>query len=173
MEKFLKLNLYLKKLLIYFIPIIIILFFIFLNLINASIDRNNLFFNQNNFWFDKITNYVGTYKLMKIAANEDLKNIIEDIDNPFEGKNDAIKEGKRHYVLKGCAALHCHGPKGSGSGGPALNKGVFKHSDGSTYALAYIITNGIPGTKMGAYGATLKDEEILKLIAYIRSVTKK
>ena len=47
------------------------------------------------------------------------------------------------------------------------------HSDGSTYALAYIITNGIAGTKMGAYGSTLKEDEILKLIAYIRSVTKK
>ena len=46
------------------------------------------------------------------------------------------------------------------------------HSDGSTYALAYIITNGIAGTKMGAYGSTLKEDEILKLIAYIRSVTK-
>ena len=99
--------------------------------------------------------------------------IIDDIENPFEGKNDAIKEGKKHYVLKGCAALHCHGPNGKGSGGPALNKGVFKHSDGSTYALAYIITNGIAGTKMGAYGSTLKEDEILKLIAYIRAVTKK
>ena len=49
---------------------------------------------------------------------------------------------------------------------------MFNHSDGSTYSLAYIITNGIAGTKMGAYGATLKEDEILKLIAYIRAVTK-
>jgi len=111
--------------------------------------------------------------IINIAAKEDLHNIVDDIENPYEGNKEALKEGKKHYVLKGCAALHCHGPKGSGSGGPPLNKGTFKHSDGSTYSLAYIITNGIAGTKMGAYGSSLKEDEILKLIAYIRSVTKK
>ncbi|MAH88975.1 MAG: hypothetical protein CMJ06_02885 [Pelagibacterales bacterium] len=173
MEKYLKIYLIFNNKIIYSFLFIITLCFVFINLINASIDKNGLNVRDDFFWFDKITYYVSTYKLIKVAANEDLNNIIDDIENPFEGKNDAIKEGKKHYVLKGCAALHCHGPNGKGSGGPALNKGVFKHSDGSTYALAYIITNGIAGTKMGAYGSTLKEDEILKLIAYIRAVTKK
>ena len=154
-------------------PITAFVLFVVINLINASIENDNTFLNKSDFWFDKITKYVGTYKLIRIAANEDLKNIVNDIENPYENNNEAIKEGKKHYVLKGCAALHCHGPNGKGSGGPALNKGVFAHSDGSTYALAHIITNGISGTKMGAYGSSLNEDEILKLIAYIRSVTKK
>ena len=172
MQKNIRNNIKIKSGIAIYLPTVAFFVFVFINIINASIDNNNLFSNKD-FWFDRITKYAGTYKLLKLAANEDLNNIIEDIKNPFEDNTEAIKEGKKHYVLKGCAALHCHGPKGKGSGGPALNKGVFKHSDGSTYALAYIITNGIAGTKMGAYGATLKEDEILKLIAYIRSVTKK
>mgnify|MGYP001161648519 FL=1 len=163
-----------RKILIIYIPLIFFLIFIFLNLINASIDKDNIQFKEKDFWFDRITKYVGTYKLIKVVtSDQDINKIIDDIENPFEGDEKAIKEGKKHYVLKGCASLHCHGPKGKGSGGPALNKGIFKHSDGSTYSLAYIITNGIAGTKMGAYGARLKDDEILKLIAYIRAETKK
>ena len=173
MHKNIRQNSKTRFLLLFYLPLIAIFLLTFMALINASIDNSKVLFNENDFWFDKITKYAGTSKLINIAANEDLNNIIEDIENPFEGNIDAEKEGKRHYVLKGCAALHCHGPKGMGSGGPPLNKGVFMHSDGSTYALAYIITNGIAGTKMGAYGSTLKEDEILKLIAYIRSVTKK
>ena len=125
--------------------------------------------SKEDFWFDRITKYVGTSKLIKLVANEDLHNIVDDIENPYEGNQEAIKEGKKHYVLKGCAALHCHGPKGKGSGGPALNKGVFNHSDGSTYSLAYIITNGIAGTKMGAYGSTLKEDEILVVLTSLQT----
>ena len=171
--QYLRNNQKIKKLLLSYLLLAGFFIFVFINLINASIDNKNAFIQNSNFWFDRITKYVGTYKLIRVAVNEDLNNIIEDIENPFEGKEEAIKEGKKHYVLKGCASLHCHGPKGRGSGGPPLNKGVFEHSDGSTYALAYIITNGIAGTKMGAYGSTLKEDEILKLIAYIRAVTKK
>ena len=162
-----------KFLAFFYLPIFLFLFLFLISLINASIDNNKVIISKEDFWFDRITKYVGTSKLIKLVANEDLHNIVDDIENPYEGNQEAIKEGKKHYVLKGCAALHCHGPKGKGSGGPALNKGVFNHSDGSTYSLAYIITNGIAGTKMGAYGSTLKEDEILKLIAYIRAVTKK
>ena len=68
-------------------------------LINASIDNSKVLFSENDFWFDKITKYVGTSKLINIAANENLNNIIDDIENPFEGNIDAEKEGKKHYVL--------------------------------------------------------------------------
>ena len=157
---------------------IIVLFFMFtfllIGIINASIkDSNNFFDIKNGFWLERISNYAARSKLIiRIANKEDLHNTIDDIANPFEGDKVAIKEGKKHYVLKGCASLHCHGPAAKGSGGPALNQGKFKHSDGSTYSLAYIITNGIAGTKMGVYGASLKEDEILKLIAYIRAQTK-
>ena len=157
------------------ITLTVFFIFILIGCINASIKEGYISLDiKNGLWFERISNYAARSKfIINIAAKEDLHNIVEDIENPFEGNKEALKEGKKHYVLKGCAALHCHGPKGSGSGGPPLNKGTFKHSDGSTYSLAYIITNGIAGTKMGAYGSSLKEDEILKLIAYIRSVTKK
>ena len=89
-------------------------------------------------YFESVSNYVTLTKVkIQIAAkdSEDLKNVINDIENPFENKMEDIKTGKKHYALKGCGTLHCHGPKGRGSGGPALNEGKFKHSDGSNYAL--------------------------------------
>ena len=110
----------------------------------------------------------------KFVLNPAFDNLhTNDIENPFENKMEDIKTGKKHYALKGCGTLHCHGPKGRGSGGPALNEGKFKHSDGSNYALLNIITNGIKGTRMAAFGQRMPPDEILKIIAYLRWETEK
>ncbi len=122
-------------------------------------------------FFENVSNYVAKSKLMiQIATTDEMNihNVENDIENPFENKPDSIKQGRRNYALKGCGSLHCHGPKGRGSGGPALNLGTFKRTDGSNYGLLYIITNGIKGTRMGPYGADMPPEDILKIIAYLR-----
>ena len=121
-------------------------------------------------FFENVSNYVAKSKLLiQIATTDgaDIQNVENDIENPFEDKPDSIKQG-RNYALKGCGSLHCHGPKGKGSGGPALNLGTFKYTDGSNYGLLYIITNGIKGTRMGPYGADMPPDDILKIIAYLR-----
>ena len=127
-------------------------------------------------WFDKISSFAASKKLLLQIANsqgQNLKNVIDDIGNPYEKDDKAIKIGKRNYTLKGCGSLHCHGAKGKGSGGPALNLGKFKYSDGSNFALLEIITNGIKGTRMNAYGNKMSPDDILMIIAYLRWETKK
>ena len=154
--------------------LIFILLAVYLNSGFAIINKRPLSYFDS--WFDRVSYFVSSHQFfIKIVARdaENLKNVLVDIDNPFENDLDAIKSGKKYYALKGCGSLHCHGPKGKGSGGPALNKGIFKHSDGSNYALLSIITNGIKGTRMSSYGNRMTQDDILKIIAYLRSETIK
>ena len=92
-----------KTLLMYiFLPLAGI--FIFSNLINASIDKNGLSIKSSDFWFDRITKCAGSYKLIKIVANNDLRNVTEDIENPFE---DDLCEFLCFACLKGfCCFAH-------------------------------------------------------------------
>lgn len=66
-----------------------------------------------------------------------------------------------------CAA--CHGPGGQGgAAGPDLTTGSFKRSD-SDEALFAIISKGIPGTTMPAFGGSGK--EVWQLAAYVRTLS--
>ena len=94
MHKNIRQNTKIRFLLLFYLPLTAIFLFVFMALINASIDNSKVLFSENDFWFDKITKYAGTSKLINIAANENLNNIIDDIENPFEGNIDAEKEGK-------------------------------------------------------------------------------
>ncbi len=84
--------------------------------------------------------------------------------NPFEGKAEAIETGKRMYDSV-CAG--CHGSKGDGGRGPALNKGTFKRGNEDAQIFD-VIKNGVSGTAMPAMG--LKDDEVWQLVSFIRSM---
>lgn len=84
--------------------------------------------------------------------------------NPFEGKADAIEAGKRIYEGM-CAG--CHGSKGDGGRGPAVNKGTFKRGNEDAQ-LFDVIKNGISGTAMPGMG--LKDEEVWQAVSFLRSL---
>jgi cbb3-type cytochrome c oxidase subunit III len=79
--------------------------------------------------------------------------------------------GARLYAAT-CAS--CHGPKGEGAEGPALNNPVLLASATDTY-LAETIRRGRRGTSMAAFGApstthaTLSPEEIEAIVAFIRT----
>jgi putative heme-binding domain-containing protein len=65
----------------------------------------------------------------------------------------------------------CHGGAGRGGKGPDLTDNRWLHGD-TDADIARTIRNGVPGTTMKKLGDALKEEQITKLIAYIRSLAR-
>ncbi len=87
--------------------------------------------------------------------------------NPFAGNAAALKDGERMYDAN-CA--ECHGGDGRGGGGPDLADDRWLYG-GSDAEIFRSIAEGRPGG-MPSWGAELKDEDIWKIIAYVRSLRK-
>ncbi len=107
------------------------------------------------------------------APAEDLRRA-----NPFPASREHLERGRRLYFeeARPTPCRLCHGAYGRGDG--RLSKGLtppprnftcrdtmHKLSDGQLF---WIIRNGSPGTGMPAHKHTLKDEDIWRLILYIR-----
>lgn len=90
-----------------------------------------------------------------------------EVRNPFEGNREAIERGKKIFAEK-CAA--CHGPDATGSIGPSLVDDEWKYG-GTDREVMISIKNGRPGG-MPAWGNLLSEEDIWKVIAYLRSLKK-
>jgi mono/diheme cytochrome c family protein len=89
--------------------------------------------------------------------------------NPFGGNAQAIEEGKNLYTQHGCSA--CHGVKGGGGMGVPLIDDVWKFgSDDET--LYKLIKGQIDGQTMPRIWTTLEDEQVWKIVAYIRELYK-
>lgn len=91
--------------------------------------------------------------------------------NPYTGDLEAIKEGRSVYFLYSCNG--CHG--GTGGGGMAAASPVFDDqwnfgSDDET--LFKLMKGQIPNQLMPAVGKNMTDDEIWKVIAWIRSIYK-
>jgi len=88
--------------------------------------------------------------------------------NPYTGNAEAIEQGRALFLQMGCSG--CHGVGGGGGMGPALLDDEWKFgSDDAT--LFKLIKGEIPQQTMpAAFGNVLKDEDIWKLIAYVRSL---
>jgi cytochrome c-L len=94
--------------------------------------------------------------------------------NPYIGNEEAIKEGKKKFNLFSCVA--CHGGKGEGAVGPGLIGETFRYAKNATnkgmFETIWHGTNGGMGAKgfgLMAPNDGLKPDEVLKVIAYIRS----
>jgi len=87
--------------------------------------------------------------------------------NPYTGDPDAIAEGKKLWRKTGCYS--CHGGTAEGGVGPSLidDEWVYKPTDKTLFKT---ISQGRPGTVMVAWSKELSDDQIWKLIAYIRSL---
>jgi len=92
--------------------------------------------------------------------------------------NEQIAQGKKIYNMY-CAA--CHGPSGKGDGkaGESLTPKPADFTDAyhanfySEQGRIFIIKKGIKGTGMAAWETALKDDEILAVYGYIKSLTDK
>lgn len=92
----------------------------------------------------------------------------QELKNPFEGNGAAVKEGEKLFDER-CA--DCHGSDAMGGAGPDLTDGtwIYGGSDGDLFAT---VSGGRKGG-MPSWKGQLKDEEIWKVIAYVRSLRKK
>ena len=81
----------------------------------------------------------------------------------------SLDEGKS--MFRGLCS-GCHGGSARGGKGPNLTDDRWLHGDGTDISFASIIVKGVPGTTMKKLGESLKEEQIAKIIAYIRSLAK-
>ena len=89
--------------------------------------------------------------------------------NPFTGNAEAIQEGGRLFLLYGCNG--CHGKGGGGGMGAPLLDDEWKHgSDDET--LFKLMRGHIPNQTMPAVGQSMTDDEIWKVLAWIRTLYK-
>lgn len=65
----------------------------------------------------------------------------------------------------------CHGGAGRGGKGPDLTDSRWIHGD-TDADIARVIRDGVPKTTMKKLGESLKEEQIKKLVAYIRSLAR-
>jgi len=90
-------------------------------------------------------------------------------DNPYNGDASALAEGKNLYAAN-CQA--CHLPDGSGQIGPSLIGDTHNYPRFTTdKGMFEIIYGGATGA-MQPFGKRLKQDEILKIMAFVRSLKK-
>ncbi len=87
--------------------------------------------------------------------------------NPYTGDETAIAEGKQLWAATGCYS--CHGKEAGGAVGPDLtdDQWVYRPTDKTLFNA---IANGRKGTVMVGFSESLDDDQIWKVIAYIRSL---
>jgi mono/diheme cytochrome c family protein len=97
----------------------------------------------------------------------------DDMVNPFEGDAEAIAAGYERFNSR-CS--YCHGMRGIGAKGPPLTRGYFKKSGGTNINLYSTIASGLTingqPTQMGAFSRTISDDDIWRIIAYMRQEYK-
>src|SRR5690242_11802257 len=65
----------------------------------------------------------------------------------------------------------CHGVRGAGGRGPDLTRGVYSVGDKDS-DLFRTIANGVPGTEMAGFAGDIRDEDIWRIVAFIRSLAR-
>lgn len=80
----------------------------------------------------------------------------------------ALEEGQA--LFRGLCS-GCHGGAGRGGKGPDLTDTRWIHG-GSDGEIAQVIKNGVPKSTMKKLGDSLKDDQITKIIAYIRTLAR-
>ena len=86
--------------------------------------------------------------------------------NPFANDNVALVEGRHLFVWMNCSG--CHGGHGGGGMGPSLRdiQWIYGNSDAHIFdSIAQGRAHGMP-----AWGTRLPDDQIWKLVAYIKSM---
>src|SRR5438876_10603936 len=87
---------------------------------------------------------------------------------PTQAEQAALEEGQA--LFRGLCS-GCHGGAGRGGKGPDLTRKKFMH--GSTDEdIVRTIRNGVPKTTMKKLGDVLKDEQVAKLLLFIRSLQR-
>ena len=92
-----------------------------------------------------------------------------DPQNPFKNDPQAVEAGRGAFRIY-CSP--CHGIKAAGGRGPDLTRGVYSAGERDA-DLFGVISNGVPGTEMPSFSLGLGDENIWRVVSYLRSVTRR
>jgi cytochrome c-L len=99
-----------------------------------------------------------------------VKSFKETGKNPYAGEEQALAEGKRLYQVN-CQA--CHLPDGSGRIGSTLIAGTWKYERAATdVGMFEILYGGASGAMQSFARRGMTQDQMLKVIAYVRSLTK-
>lgn len=94
-----------------------------------------------------------------------------ELSNPFLGDHAAAGKGEE---LFGRNCQQCHNSRGKGGKAPQLVRGAWGPGGANSDAYMYrTIAAGRPGTPMGAFGPSLKSEEIWQIISFLREEAKR
>jgi cytochrome c oxidase cbb3-type subunit 3 len=88
--------------------------------------------------------------------------------NPFAGDPDAAKAGSSVFRP---FCTPCHGIRGLGGRGPDLTIGIYTSGDKDT-DLFRTISDGIPGTEMAGFGGDITEDDIWRIVAYLRAIAR-
>src|SRR5438067_2879675 len=89
--------------------------------------------------------------------------------NPFKNDAQAVEAGRGAFRIY-CSP--CHGIRAEGGRGPDLTRGTYSVGEADA-DLFNVISNGAPGTEMPSFSLGLGDENIWRVVTYIRSVTRR
>ena len=88
--------------------------------------------------------------------------------NPFKDDPQAAEAGRGIFRIY-CSP--CHGIHAEGGLGPDLTRGTYSAGEKDSDLLA-VISTGVAGTEMPSFSVGLGDENIWRVIAYLRSATR-
>jgi cytochrome c oxidase cbb3-type subunit III len=91
-----------------------------------------------------------------------------EIRSPSAGSTEALQRGLEYFISFNCVG--CHAPNGAGGMGPSLSNRTFIYGD-KPENIYLSIAQGRPNG-MPSWGATLPDEVIWDLVAYIKSISQ-
>ncbi len=116
-------------------------------------------------------------------ATAEAPNDVLNFKNPVSPTLESLQEGENlyHYKASPTKCKVCHGSNGNGLGMMAQGEGPMPRNFTCAKTMApitdgqmfWIIKNGSPGTRMPPYQMFLTDDQIWKLIIYIRTFNKK
>jgi putative heme-binding domain-containing protein len=86
--------------------------------------------------------------------------------NPVAHDPNAAETGRWTFRIL-CAP--CHGIRGDGGRGPDLTLGTYSAGERDA-DLFRVISRGVPGTEMAAYAGRVPDDELWRMVSYIRSI---
>lgn len=89
--------------------------------------------------------------------------------NPFQNDTQAVEAGRGIFRIY-CSP--CHGIRAEGGRGPDLTRGVYAAGDQDS-DLHNVISTGVAGTEMPSFSVGLGSENIWRVIAYLRSATRR
>jgi cytochrome c oxidase cbb3-type subunit 3 len=86
--------------------------------------------------------------------------------NPYQNNQVALQEGRRLFVWYNCAG--CHGGHGGGGMGPSLRDPRWRYGNSDAHIFASISEGR--GMGMPAWGTKIPEDQIWKIVAYIKSM---